>query len=89
MINNDKSKCEYCEAPLPHGLNKAQRKIRSHHFEHCEVRLARKHGDQIKSSQSDVQAEAVLRFAAKIYVKHKIDVIDYAKQEADDLQKGI
>ena len=27
--------CEYCDAPLPLGVDKATRRVRSSHFAHC------------------------------------------------------
>lgn len=35
---HDKSKCEYCGAPLPIGVDKKTRRIRSRHFESCPKR---------------------------------------------------
>ena len=34
--------CEYCGHPLPQGVDKRTRQIRSHHFASCKVRLEQK-----------------------------------------------
>ena len=34
--------CEYCGHPLPQGVDKRTRQIRSHHFASCNVRLEQK-----------------------------------------------
>lgn len=36
-----KKPCEYCGADLPLGVDRETRRVRSHHFLNCEVRILR------------------------------------------------
>ena len=47
--------CEYCGHPLPQGVDKRTRQVRSHHFASCKVRLEQK---ALAQSRSDEEQPA-------------------------------
>ena len=50
--------CEYCGHPLPQGVDKRTRQIRSHHFASCNVRLEQKALEEQPAQQQQQQPVA-------------------------------